>query len=161
MRRQALIGLTAATALALPGLAFANTGGAAGVNTLPSQRIINSRPNGSGASLGISPARVRRVQQALNRLGYNAGTITGSWNQATSRATQDFQAAHNLAPTGNLNATTLAALGIGRRGAAGTAGAGGTGYTGAGGGTAAGNNVGGGGNTSAGNNVGSGDATRR
>lgn len=145
MNKRAAFSLIASVTLALPGVALANTAGTAGVNNLPSQRIINSQPNGSGASLTISPARVRRVQQALNRLGYNAGTITGTWNSATAKATQDFQAAHGLAPSGNLNTTTLAALGIGHRAPPGTNGAGGGAQTANAGTTNAGNNVGDGG----------------
>lgn len=143
MSRNPLSGLILVAALALPGAAFATTGGAATGN-LPSQRITNNQPNGSGASLGVSPARVRRVQQALNRLGYNAGTVNGTWDRATARAVQNFQAAHRLEPTGNLNQTTLAALGIG-----GSSGNGrGAGAATSNGG--AGNNVGNGGNRAGG-----------
>ena len=42
-----------------------------GAANLPSQRIVNEAPGGTGAALTLSPATVRRVQQELNRLGYN------------------------------------------------------------------------------------------
>jgi hypothetical protein len=95
--------------------ATANTGangnGGAGGN-LPSQRVTNGRSNGTGAILTISPSGVREVQQALNRLGYSAGRVNGIWSQATAQAMIEFQQAHGLEPTGNLNISSIAALGL-------------------------------------------------
>jgi peptidoglycan hydrolase-like protein with peptidoglycan-binding domain len=114
--------------LALPGLAMAqaaggaagggNAGGGAGtegnyaVQALPSQRLAVTQPNGRGAALTISSSGVREVQQVLNRLGYAAGTLTGNWDQGTQRAMAQFQAAHGLEPTGNLDTSSIAALGL-------------------------------------------------
>lgn len=106
-----------AGALALPGAAMAQNAGnsAAGhgpVGAMPSQRIVNSNPNGQGAALVIAPSGVREVQQALNRLGYASGPIDGSWNKKTQRAMQDFQGAHGLSPNGDLTLSSIAALGL-------------------------------------------------
>lgn len=93
--------------------AMAQTGAAVGGgNNLPSQRITQGAANGSGAQLTVSPANVRQVQQALNRLGYSAGPVNGRWDQATARAVLHFQQARGLEPTGNLNRVTLSALGV-------------------------------------------------
>jgi hypothetical protein len=88
-----------------------HTGG--GAANLPSQRIVNEAPEGTGAVLTLSPATVRRVQQELNRLGYNAGPVSGSWDRMTSMAATDFQRAHGLSPVGTLDETTMRMLGVG------------------------------------------------
>jgi peptidoglycan hydrolase-like protein with peptidoglycan-binding domain len=51
----------------------------------------------------------------LNRLGYSAGPEDGVWNKATGDAMLHFQQAHALEPTGNLNVTSIAALGLWNR----------------------------------------------
>ena len=86
-----------------------------GAANLPSQRLINEAPEGTGAALTLSPATVRRVQQQLNRLGlgYNAGPVSGSWDRMTSIAVADFQRAHGLSPVGTLDEATLRMLGVG------------------------------------------------
>lgn len=55
---------------------------------------------------------VRRVQVALNQRGFDAGSITGRWTPTLSQAVADFQRTYGLSPTGNLNFTTLQALGV-------------------------------------------------
>lgn len=118
-----LIATATSLVLLLPGVVLANNnggGGNAGANSngnyatkqLPSQRIVNSTAQGQGAALVISGAGVREVQQALNRLGYQAGPISGSWDRETVRAMRNFQGAHGLEPTGNLDISSIAALGL-------------------------------------------------
>ncbi|MDA9426026.1 hypothetical protein XH97_28480 [Bradyrhizobium sp. CCBAU 53380] len=79
---------------------------------MASQRVSNENASGAGAILTISPSAVRQVQQAMNRLGYAAGQVNGVWNQATADALLNFQQAHGLEPTGNLNLSSIAALGL-------------------------------------------------
>lgn len=93
----------------------ANNGAAnngAANNGMPSQRVANERTNGQGAILTISPSAVREVQQALNRLGYAAGPVNGMWDRAAANAMVHFQQAHGLEPTGDLNLSSIAALGL-------------------------------------------------
>jgi peptidoglycan hydrolase-like protein with peptidoglycan-binding domain len=82
--------------------------------TMPSQRIVTQNV-GRGAVLTISGSGVREVQQALNRLGYAAGPITGNWDKDTARAMAEFQGAHGLEPSGNLDISSIAALGLWNR----------------------------------------------
>jgi peptidoglycan hydrolase-like protein with peptidoglycan-binding domain len=63
-------------------------------------------------TVSVSPSGVRVVKQALNRLGYSAGPVTGVWNEAVGQALLHFQQAHGLEPTGNLNISSIAALGL-------------------------------------------------
>ena len=65
-----------------------------------------------GALIAISPSGVREVQQALNRLGYFAGPVNGEWDRETADAMLHFQEAHELEPTGNLNFSSVAGLGL-------------------------------------------------
>lgn len=121
--KKTVIAMAAALAIGMPGVALAqgNGGGTShaadqgknyATQNLPSQRVVNNTENGRGAALVISGAGVREVQQALNRLGYNAGTITGNWDRKTITAMKNFQGAHGLDPTGNLDISSIAALGL-------------------------------------------------
>lgn len=112
--------MTAAAALTLAAtpLAMAQQGGqngqtnAARNQPVNNQRILQEKAAGTGAPLTISPATVRQIQQRLNEAGYNPGAVNGNWDRQTSRALQSWQKAQGLAPTGNLNLTTLLALGV-------------------------------------------------
>lgn len=101
-----------AASLAIPGIALAQNNGGPETNNLPSQRLAVTNSAGQGAILTISSSGVREVQQALNRLGYSAGPITGSWNRRTQQSMKEFQAAHGLEPTGNLDISSIDALGL-------------------------------------------------
>jgi peptidoglycan hydrolase-like protein with peptidoglycan-binding domain len=54
----------------------------------------------------------RLVQTELKRQGYYAGAIDGAWGSQTAAAVRRFQLANDLRPTGELNAATLATLGV-------------------------------------------------
>ena len=75
-----------------------------------------SKPNEQQA--GQYPARaaserlVRNVQQALQDKGIEIGPVDGIWGPRTSAGVREFQQSQNLDGTGQLNAPTLAALGI-------------------------------------------------
>ena len=55
---------------------------------------------------------VRSAQQALNNQGYNAGTVDGIMGPHTQDAIRKFQSAKGMEATGQLDAATVAALGI-------------------------------------------------
>jgi len=55
---------------------------------------------------------IRSVQRALNDRGYNAGAVDGQWGAATQDAVRRFQQVAGLPATGELNQSTLAALGV-------------------------------------------------
>lgn len=59
-------------------------------------------------------AVVRSAQQALNDRGYNAGPVDGQWGPTTEDAVRRFQQASGLPQTGELERSTLAALGVTR-----------------------------------------------
>ena len=58
------------------------------------------------------PATVRDVQQALNDKGYNVGAVDGQYGPATEDAVRRFQQASGLPQTGELEHSTLVALGV-------------------------------------------------
>lgn len=79
----------------------------------PGEQIIRQeQPAGPGATLNVSPAVVRQIQQALNQRGYTAGHVDGTWGARSQEAMKQFQKAQGLEPTGNINQRTMAALGI-------------------------------------------------
>ena len=64
------------------------------------------------ASSRYDPTTVRSVQQSLNDKGYNAGPIDGQWGPSTENAVRRFQQDSGLPQTGELEGSTLAALGV-------------------------------------------------
>jgi hypothetical protein len=75
---------------------------------------VNPRPIGSAASASASPRRdlVRQVQERLQTVGFNPGTIDGTKGPQTQQALRWFQNAQGLRSTGDLDEPTLNALGI-------------------------------------------------
>ena len=103
---------TAGTGAAPDRGAAVGNAGTASAETLPSQRITIGPVQGTGALVTVAPSGVRQIQQQLNRLGYNAGYVNGVWNRSTEIAMTEFQRAHGLDPTGNLDFSSIAALGL-------------------------------------------------
>jgi peptidoglycan hydrolase-like protein with peptidoglycan-binding domain len=63
----------------------------------------------------LSPDLIRKVQQALNDKGHEAGPVDGIWGPRTQRGVRDFQKSQDgMKADGQLDARTLAALGIAR-----------------------------------------------
>jgi hypothetical protein len=71
------------------------------------QQVMNETPPAAA-----SARLVRNVQGALQAQGVDPGPIDGIWGPRTHQAVLEFQEANSLEATGQLNAPTLAALGI-------------------------------------------------
>jgi peptidoglycan hydrolase-like protein with peptidoglycan-binding domain len=82
-----------------------------GNDTTGKQNVVASAPPPSTSS-SYDPGLVRSVQQALNDQGYDAGSVDGRWGPATQDAVRRFQQASGLPQSGELERSTLAALGI-------------------------------------------------
>lgn len=65
-----------------------------------------------GTQLFLSPASVRQIEQALNAAGYDVGNVDGEWGETEMQSLANYQQAHNLEPTGNLNTRVIAALNV-------------------------------------------------
>ena len=76
--------------------------------------VTSSTSSTSMTSSRYDAALVRSVQQALNDKGYNAGPVDGQWGPSTENAVMRFQQASGLPQTGDLERSTLAALGVAR-----------------------------------------------
>lgn len=59
----------------------------------------------------LQPEQVRMVQRALNDLAYPV-PLSGTWDDRTQAAVQQFQSANGLASTGALDDATVRALGV-------------------------------------------------
>ena len=73
-------------------------------------------PAGKGKKPAARPTRsaaVKRAQEALNLAGFDTGTPDGVAGTKTVAALRAFQAARGIPVTGQMGATTLAALGLG------------------------------------------------
>jgi hypothetical protein len=66
----------------------------------------------SSTASAYDPSLVRSAQQALNDKGYNVGAADGQWGPATQDATRRFQQSSGLPATGELDRSTLTALGV-------------------------------------------------
>lgn len=75
-----------------------------------SRRGAARSPNGS--TIYTAADRIRAAQQALARLNYYRGAVTGQLDDATQRALFEFQADQGIMATGNLDNRTASALGI-------------------------------------------------
>ena len=104
-------GALAGLSLALP---LGGIAAPVAAKTAAAPATAQTRP-APGAMLSISPAGVRVIKQALNRLGYSAGPVTGAWDQPLSQALREFQEAHGLEPTGTMTVSAVAALGLWNR----------------------------------------------
>lgn len=60
----------------------------------------------------LSPEAVRNVQQRLRVLGFYRGGVDGLWGPGTQTAIERFQQSRGLQSTGQLNPTTLTAMGL-------------------------------------------------
>jgi peptidoglycan hydrolase-like protein with peptidoglycan-binding domain len=67
---------------------------------------------GEASTIYTATDRVRAAQQALARLNYYRGPLTGQLDDATRRALFQFQVDRSLSATGNLDGRTAQALGI-------------------------------------------------
>ena len=95
------------------GAVVGGVGGAyVGNETTGQQRVASSTPSSSTTSSSYDSALVRSVQQALNDKGYDAGFVDGRWGPATEEAVRKFQQASGLRESGQLERSTLAALGL-------------------------------------------------
>lgn len=98
--------------LALPaGYASANTATGTNANSGTSTSASGQTAS-SQSSVGLSSSKIRSVQQALNKKGYNTGSVDGQWGQQTAQAVVKFQKANGLQPTGQPDPQTLQALNI-------------------------------------------------
>jgi photosystem II stability/assembly factor-like uncharacterized protein len=80
-----------------------------------SRRVTTQPPSAPGQRIGapaVSDDLVRKAQEALERAGYEIGTPDGQIGPRTNAAIKRFQTDRYLPVTGNLDDTTLAALGI-------------------------------------------------
>jgi peptidoglycan hydrolase-like protein with peptidoglycan-binding domain len=66
----------------------------------------------ASAAAPLDPTVVRSIQQRLRRLGVYNGPLDGEWGAGSQAAVERFQRNRGLDPTGDLNPTTLAALGF-------------------------------------------------
>lgn len=58
---------------------------------------------------------MRDAQQKLKRMGFYQGSVDGQYGSQTAAAIRRYQLAENLQVTGELNAQTMASLGLGGR----------------------------------------------
>lgn len=98
-------------------LTVANLAEASGLNIKEldtSKPIAISRDVAAKAeqSLGLTKDDAKRVQQALNTRGYNAGVVDGAIGRGTRKAIADFQASVDLPSTGVVTAATADALDV-------------------------------------------------
>jgi sporulation protein YlmC with PRC-barrel domain len=60
----------------------------------------------------LSSHGISKIQQQLNKQGFDAGHVNGQWNQATQTAIRNFQRSNGLRTTGTLDKKTIDELGL-------------------------------------------------
>jgi peptidoglycan hydrolase-like protein with peptidoglycan-binding domain len=120
-------GNQAATQNSTTGASASTTGSAAGsrmdssaTSASPSsiERAGGSQAYGAASAQGHSATLVRSAQQALKQHGFDTGAMDGQMGPSTQSALREFQQAKGLPASGDLDAQTLAALGVAEDGAA-------------------------------------------
>lgn len=86
------------------------------------ERAVTFRPRGArraadASTIYTAADRIRAAQQALAKLNYYRGPISGLLDDATRRALFEFQVDRQLSGTGNLDGRTAQALGLNLAGA--------------------------------------------
>lgn len=76
------------------------------------QQRSQEQTQGQGAQVYVSPAGIRRVQQALNQKGFDVGKLDGQWSKKTTEAAGNYQKSQGLEPTGTLTVPLLNSLGM-------------------------------------------------
>ncbi len=83
----------------------------------PASASAQQRPTNPGERIVVAPKAsddvVRKAQEALDRAGYDIGTPDGRLGQRTIAALKRFQSDRYLPVTGELDETTIGALGLG------------------------------------------------
>jgi peptidoglycan hydrolase-like protein with peptidoglycan-binding domain len=79
------------------------------LGSVQARDVVIPDPNGQ---LYASPAQVKLVQEKLHQQGRTM-PVDGAWGVQTAAEVRDFQRAHGLAPTGQLDTSLLSALEIG------------------------------------------------
>lgn len=92
------------TADGMPPAVQQSTGAGAGTAMLPPVRARTPADLGRGT--------IRAIQQALNNQGLQVGPVDGAWGDKTVSAIGNFQRNRGMAASGELDAHTLAALGL-------------------------------------------------
>lgn len=123
----ALAGMMAATGLHAQGTGGQSGGGAQGEQPMmqgqtgqqtqqspgmTGQGGMTGGQQGSGMQAQMSEETVREIQRALSEAGYDPGPQDGQMGEQTRSALQEFQQAQGMEATGELDARTLAALGV-------------------------------------------------
>jgi peptidoglycan hydrolase-like protein with peptidoglycan-binding domain len=93
--------------------AFLSLGALAEGNKAGHDKRVESSASSSMQSQGTASASViKQAQQKLSAAGHDAGAADGILGQKTAKALKDFQQAKGIEATGQLDARTLAALGV-------------------------------------------------
>jgi peptidoglycan hydrolase-like protein with peptidoglycan-binding domain len=71
-----------------------------------------SLPDSPSGQVYVSPSQVKLVQEKLREQGSDMD-VDGAWGVQTAAKVREFQRAHGLAPTGQLDTSLLSALDIG------------------------------------------------
>ena len=62
--------------------------------------------------VNTTPAKVREIEEALKKAGFNPGNTDGVVNQSTMTALNAYQRANNLPIDRNINLATVKSLGV-------------------------------------------------
>ena len=79
-------------------------------DTTPATGGVTSVPTDATLRAGSTGSSVTALQNALNQLGYNAGTADGKFGASTTAAVMAFQKAKGLTEDGVAGPTTLTAI---------------------------------------------------
>lgn len=77
---------------------------------VPAMPAITNTPYTIAVEASYNRATIKKVQKALNKLGYDCGTPDGIAGKKTKAAIKEYQRDHDLKVTGTVNSTLLSSL---------------------------------------------------
>lgn len=78
----------------------------------PTVSVDSQTPFTITAEAAYNKATVKKVQEALNKQGYDCGTPDGIMGKKTKAAIKEYQADHDLKVTGTINSKLLNSLNV-------------------------------------------------
>lgn len=100
------------TLLSVAIAAVLSTGAVQATDTKQTQTMEQRAEMRTVGQIYASPSQVMLLQEKLRSDGRKT-FVTGEWDDATAREVRDYQRAHGLAPTGQLDTSLLSALDMG------------------------------------------------
>ncbi len=106
--KKVILAAVAAFSLCLPALAQQSAPPASS----PQSQSTTASPGDEISPQKLNAQQVRQLQQSLNDKGFSVGAVDSEWGPRTEEALKKFQESKSMPSSGQLNESTISALGL-------------------------------------------------